>query len=150
MGLVNARNLRRAKQLLDKNRHKIGDVVEKASTQLDKASNGKTSNFTSKATDAAKKYSASGVTHHGMDESAPDTKPHGDPLADDAERVGQPHSQRSATTSAAGAVAGAASALTNFMNKAAAKAEGKNAATGGPSKNPHVIDVDPVDADPTT
>lgn len=127
MGLLNARNLRRAKQLLEKNRHKVGDAVEKAGTQLDKVSKGKTSNVTSKASDAAKKYSAGGVTHHGMDAQAPDLTPHGDPLSADDAKV----RQAQATTSAANAVSGAANALTNLMNKAAAKAEGANASKGG-------------------
>ncbi len=123
MGLLNARNLRRAKQLLDKNRHKVGDVVEKAGTQLDKVSKGKTSNVTSKASDAAKKYSSAGTTHHGISSSAPDFTPHGDPLSAEEAKL----RQSQATTSAANAVSGAANALTNFMNKAAAKAEGSNA-----------------------
>lgn len=124
MGLLNARNLRRAKQLLEKNRHKVGDVVEKAGTQLDKVSNGKTANVTSKAADAAKKYSAGNVTHHGVDSEAPDLTPHGDPLTADAAKL----RQAQATTTASNAVSGAANALTNLMNKAAAKAEGANAA----------------------
>lgn len=125
MGLLNARNLRKAKQLLDKNRHKVGDVVEKAGTQLDKVSKGKTSNVTSKASDAAKKYSegAGNVTHHGLDSDAPDLKPHGDPLSAEEAKL----RQAQATTSAANAVTGAANALTNLMNKAASKAEEKNA-----------------------
>ena len=49
MGLLNTRNFRRAKQLLEKNRHKVGDAVEMAGTQIDKVSKGKTSNVTSKA-----------------------------------------------------------------------------------------------------
>lgn len=122
MGLLNARNLRMAKQLLDKNRHKIGGAVEKAGTQLDKVSKGKTSNVTSKAADAAKKYSAGDVTHHGLDSPAPDLAPHGDPLAADAAKV----RQNEATAKAATAVTGAANALTGFINKAAAKAESSN------------------------
>ncbi len=129
MGLLNARNLRRAKQLLDKNRHKVGDAVEKAGSQLDKVSKGKTTNVTSKAANAAKKYSAGGVTHHGVDSPAPDLTPHGDPLAADGAKLRQAH----ATTSAANAVSGAANALTRLMNKAAAKAETTNAAKGAAS-----------------
>ena len=58
MGLVNARNLRLAKQLLERNRHRVGDVVEKAGEKLDQVSEGRTASVTSKATDAAKRYSA--------------------------------------------------------------------------------------------
>ncbi|MEP4650501.1 MAG: antitoxin, partial [Ilumatobacter sp.] len=135
MGLLNARNLRRAKQLLDKNRHKVGDVVEKAGTQLDKVSKGRTSNVTAKASDAARKYSSSGVTHHGVSSPAPDLTPHGDPLSAEEAKL----RQAQATTGAANAVSGVANALTNLMNKAAAKAEGtnasKDAATGtGPAE----------------
>ncbi len=126
MGLFNARNLRKAKQLLEKNRHKVGGVVEKAGTKLDKVSKGKTSNVTSKASDAAKKYSTGGVTHHGVDSPASMGAPHGDPLAADAAKV----RQAAATATAANAVAGAANALTNLMNKAASKAEEKNAGAG--------------------
>lgn len=121
MGLLNARNLRRAKQLLEKNRHRVGDVVEKAGTQLDKASKGKTSNVTSKAAEAAKKYSAGNVTHHGLDDDG--TGPDEPLSAEEAQTR-----QAEATAAAANAVSGAANALTNLVNKAAAKAESKNAA----------------------
>lgn len=123
MGLLNAHNFRKAKRLLDKNRHKVGDAVEKAGTQLDKVSKGKTSNVTSKATDAAKKYSADGVTHYGIDSTAPALDPHGDPMSADAAKV----RQAEATATAANAVTGAVNALTNLMNKAAEKAESTNA-----------------------
>lgn len=130
MGLLNARNLRRAKQLLEKNRHKVGDAVEKAGSQLDKVSKGKTSNVTSKASDAAKKYSAAGVTHHGMDSQAPDLAPDGDPRSAEEAKL----RQAQATATAANAVSGAANALTNLMNKAAAKAESRNAAKSNVSE----------------
>ena len=67
MGLLNARNLRTAKNLLDKNRHKIGGVVEKAGGTLDKVSKGKTTAVTAKATDAAHKYSQGGVSRTADD-----------------------------------------------------------------------------------
>lgn len=121
MGLFNARNLRKAKQLLEKNRDKVGDVVEKAGTQLDKVSKGKTSSVTSKASDAAKKYSAGGVTHHGIDTPAmPPPGQQGPAGEADAKRR---------QAEAAGAVAGAANAFTNFLNKAAEKVE-KSTTTG--------------------
>ncbi|WP_395152650.1 antitoxin [Ilumatobacter sp.] len=66
MGLLNARNLLKAKELIEKNRHKVGDVVGKATQKIDKASGGKTTNFSKKAEDAARKYSSgSSATHHG-------------------------------------------------------------------------------------
>ncbi len=126
MGLMNARNLRKAKQLLEKNRHKMGDIVEKAGTQLDKASKGKTSNVTAKAADAARKYSEGGVTHHGVDSPGPafdDPAYKGDT---EAMRADARVREAQATAGAANAVKGAADALTNLMNKAAATAEAKN------------------------
>jgi hypothetical protein len=72
MGLVNARNLRKAKELLEKNRHKVGDVVGKATEKIDKVSGGKTTNLSKKAEEAARKYSAgSSATHHGAHPDAP-------------------------------------------------------------------------------
>ncbi|MEM9747751.1 MAG: antitoxin [Actinomycetota bacterium] len=58
MGLLNTRNLQKAKQLLDQIRHKVGDMVEKAGGSLDKATKGRTAQYTQKATEAAHKYSA--------------------------------------------------------------------------------------------
>ena len=62
MGLLNARNFRMAKELIEKNRHKVGDAVGKATEKIDKASGGKTTNFSKKAEDAARKYSAGSST----------------------------------------------------------------------------------------
>ena len=73
MGLFNARNLAKAKGLLEKNRHKVGDYVGKAGEQLDKATKGKSANVTSKATEAARKYAAGGVTHTGVDDPPPES-----------------------------------------------------------------------------
>ena len=76
MGLVNARNLRRAKALLEKNRHKVGDVVGKATEKIDKVSGGKTTNLSKKAEEAARRYSAgSNATHHGSHPGAPSVPP---------------------------------------------------------------------------
>ena len=73
MGLFSGRNLRMAKELLEKNRHKVGDMVGKATEQVDKASGGKTANMSKKAEEAARKYSAgSSATHHG---AHPDAAP---------------------------------------------------------------------------
>lgn len=144
MGLLNARNLRKAKQLLDKNRHKVGGVVEKAGTQLDKVSKGKTSNVTSKAADAAQKYSTSGVSHDGLDSRAPDLPPHGDPLAADAAKV----RQAEATAKAASAVTGAANALSGLLDKAATKAEASNEKKrGGSDGVPTPSDHDDIPRD---
>ncbi len=123
MGLVNARNLRRAKQLLEKNRHRVGGVVEKAGEQLDKVSNGKTTNVTAKAAGAARTYSEGSPAHPGpRTEGEPVERP--DPSGGDADADA---GGTDASGSAATAVKGAADAFTNFLNKAAAKAEAKNA-----------------------
>lgn len=66
MALINARNLRKAKLLLDKNRHKVGDLVGKAAVQVDKASGGKTSDVTTKLEQAARKYSATAIGPDGQ------------------------------------------------------------------------------------
>ncbi|MEM1333909.1 MAG: Rv0909 family putative TA system antitoxin, partial [Actinomycetota bacterium] len=72
MGLLSSRNIRKAKELLDKNRHKAGDIVGKAGQQLDKVSKGKTSNLTSKATEAANKFADGATTRHDFGEASGD------------------------------------------------------------------------------
>jgi uncharacterized protein YjbJ (UPF0337 family) len=57
MGLLDARNINKAKGLLEKNRHKVGDLVGKATDQVDKISKGKTASVTSKIDEAARKFS---------------------------------------------------------------------------------------------
>ena len=57
MGLLSGRNVRKAKSLVEKNRHKVGRIVDKATDKVDKASKGKTSNLTSKLDQAAHKFS---------------------------------------------------------------------------------------------
>lgn len=57
MGLLNAKNLKKAKSLLDDNRDKIGDAVSKATKHVDKATKGKSAVVTAKLNDAAHKYS---------------------------------------------------------------------------------------------
>ncbi len=57
MGLLNAKNLKKAKSLLDDNRDKIGGVVSKATKHVDKATKGKSAGVTAKLNDAAHKYS---------------------------------------------------------------------------------------------
>jgi hypothetical protein len=128
MGLLNTRNLRKAKDLLEKNRHKVGDVVEKAGGTLDKVSKGKTSSVTAKASDAAKKYSQGAAPKYGTEIPVDDETSRA-MVSEDAQAR-----QAQATESAANAVKGAADALTNMMNKAAAQAEehnAKNASAGG-------------------
>ena len=61
MGLMNARNIAKAKALLQNNRHKVGDLVGKATDQVDKVTKGKSSSITSKIDQAARKFS-SGAT----------------------------------------------------------------------------------------
>jgi hypothetical protein len=117
MGLLNARNLRKAKDLLEKNRHKVGDMVEKAGGTIDKVSGGKTSSVTAKATDAAKKYS-DGTQPRYSTETFLDDETHQAMSAEDAQMR-----ESQATATAANAVKGAADALTNLMNKATETAE---------------------------
>lgn len=122
MGMLSSRNLRKAKDLLEKNRHKVGGVVEKAGGTLDKVSKGKTTSVTAKASDAAKKYSEGAVPKYGtetfIDDEASQRMSNEDAQARQAQ----------ATAGAANAVKGAADALTNMMNKATAKAEEQNQA----------------------
>ncbi len=120
MGLLNARNLNKAKSLLEKNRHKVGDLVGKATEQIDKASKGKTSAMSAKVEDAARKYSAGGATHTGQHPDAPPA-PVEDYQApvDDAE---QRRRESEATIAAANAMKAAAEAATNMMNTAAGAA----------------------------
>ena len=127
MGLINARNLRKAKQLLDKNRHKVGGIVEKAGEKLDKASGGKTSNVTAKAADAAKKYSESGVTHThvGTTNAAP---PSG--AAAHSGAPVDPAAANAASIAATNAVTAAATAAANLMNNAAVQAQIAQAQAG--------------------
>jgi oligoendopeptidase F len=145
MGLLNGRNLRMAKQLLEKNRHKVGDAVEKAGTQLDKVSKGKTSNVTSKASDAAKKYSAGGASDHGID-----TTPRGsnDNQADPTmSRSDAKVREAQAAAGAADAVKGAANAFTNFINTAASKAEAANQAKSGGAADAATADPNEIPRD---
>lgn len=73
MGLLDARNIKKAKGLLDKNRHKVGSIVGKATDQVDKLSKGKTSAVTSKIDKAAMKFSHGSATEEAAtDETATD------------------------------------------------------------------------------
>ncbi|NND74691.1 MAG: antitoxin [Ilumatobacter sp.] len=82
MGLVNARNLRKAKQLLEQNRHKVGDIVGKATEKLDQVSNGKTANLSKKAEEAARKYSAGATVSSSAPGAPPAHAPASPPPAD--------------------------------------------------------------------
>lgn len=114
MGLLNARNLRRAKELLEKNRHKVGDAVGKATEKIDKVSGGKTSNISKKAEEAARKYSAgSSATHHGAHPDAVSSM-----SKEDAELR-----RAEAQAKAATAVAGLADAANGFLAKAQARVD---------------------------
>ena len=80
MGLFSGRNMRKAKSLLDKNRHKVGGMVDKATDQVDKVSKGKTAGVTSKLDQAAHKFS-------GTDAEQPDDQTGSEPTesTDDVE-----------------------------------------------------------------
>lgn len=139
MGLLSSRNLMKAKSLLEQNRHKVGDLVGKATEQVDKVSKGKTTNVSAKVEEAARKYSAGGVTHHG---EHPDAQPDGmsatnrsDAPVDDAELQRR---QAEANIAAANALKSAADAAANVFNKAATQsstgaAAGSESAGGDPA-----------------
>lgn len=57
MGVFSGRNMRKAQSLLNKNRHKIGGIVDKATDQVDKVTKGKTAGVTNKLDEAAHKFS---------------------------------------------------------------------------------------------
>ena len=144
MGLLNGRNLRRAKELLEKNRHKVGDAVGKATVQIDKVSGGKTTNLSKKAEDAARKYSAgSSSTHHGA---------HPDAVSGDYSSMSKEEAElrrAEAQAKAANAMAGLANAANGFLAKAQArvdKAEGKMPpppADSTATNNPPPMDAPP-------
>ena len=139
MGLLNARNLNKAKSLLEKNRHKVGDLVGKATEQIDKASKGKTSSMSAKVEDAARKYSAGGATHTGEHPDAPaQPAPQHHAPVDDAE---QRRRESEATIAAANAMKAAAEAAANMMNTAAG-ADGSSARSApDPSADPPPADT---------
>jgi hypothetical protein len=67
MGLLDKRNINKAKRLLDKNKHKVGGMVDKATDQVDKVTKGKSASLTAKIDKAAHKFSGDEV-----DEAKPD------------------------------------------------------------------------------
>jgi hypothetical protein len=126
MGLVNARNLRKAKELLEKNRHKVGDAVGKATTKIDEVSGGKTSNLSKKAEDAARKYSAGGVTIQGAPDVAghvaPTTTASAAALPPDADMSSTDMSEAQAQRRETEASIAEANALTEAANRMLAQA----------------------------
>ena len=148
MGLFTARNLRRAKELLEKNRHKVGDVVGKTTEKIDKASGGKTSNLSKKAEEAARKYSAgSSATHHG---AHPDVVSDGytsgtgstGSMSNEEIELRRAEAQAKAAT----AVAGLANAANGFLAKAQARVD----AAGGIDGDTGAAPMPPPDASTAT
>lgn len=140
MGLLNARNLRKAKALLEQNRHKVGDMVGKATEQVDKVSKGKTAGVSAKVGEAARKYSAGAATHHGAHPDAVDASvveqpaPADDAPLDDAELQRR---QAEANIAAANALKSAADAAASIFNRAAADpAPGASAGPGEGAEPP--------------
>lgn len=89
MGLLDARNIKKAKGLLDKNRHKVGSIVGKATDQVDKLSKGKTSAVTSKIDKAAMKFSQGSTTDETTtDETTTDEAASDDTATDEPETAG--------------------------------------------------------------
>lgn len=70
MGLMSSRNLKKAKAMVEKNRHKVGGLVDKATDQVDKVSKGKTSGVTAKIDQAAHKFSGDEVADEATPENA--------------------------------------------------------------------------------
>lgn len=135
MGLLNARNLRKAKDLLEKNRHKVGGLTEKAGEKLDKVSGGKTANVTSKAAEAAKKYSAGGSTSSYSTEVPVDSSQFQSGAVDPSVSQAQANA---AGAAAANAIANMANAATNMMNNAAVQAQMAQAQQDGGQKPPKI------------
>jgi hypothetical protein len=76
MGLLSGRNVKKAKSLLEKNRHKVGGIVDKATDQVNKVTKGKTANVTAKIDGAAHKFSGSdaGQVDQQPDDQSNDTE----------------------------------------------------------------------------
>ena len=147
MGLVNARNLRKAKQLLEKNRHKVGDAVSKATEKIDKASGGKTSNLSRKAEDAARKYSAgSNATHHGAHPDAVSGDYSGGYSSTSKEEAELRRAE--AQAKAATAMAGLANAANGFLSKAQARVDEAEGKMPPPDASAATDDPPPMDAPP--
>ncbi len=149
MGLLNARNLRKAKELLEKNRHKVGDVVGKATEKIDKASGGKTSNMSKKAEEAARKYSAgSSSTHHGAHPDAVSDNYSGGSMSKEEAEIRRAEAQ----AKAAAAMAGLANAANGFMAKAQARVDEASGTTSAKMPPPDASADDsnppPMDAPP--
>ena len=89
MGLLDARNIKKAKGLLDKNRHKVGSIVGKATDQVDKLSKGKTSAVTSKIDKAAMKFSHGAAADETVaDDTATDEATTDGTAADETDAAG--------------------------------------------------------------
>lgn len=85
MGLLSGRNMRKAQSLLNKNRHKVGGIVDKATDQIDKVTKGKTAGVTGKLDDAAHKFSGTRSADDGDDEPAGEPTDVAPEPADDTE-----------------------------------------------------------------
>lgn len=116
MGLLNARNLRMAKELVEKNRHKVGDAVGKAAEKIDKASGGKTTNFSKKAEDAARKYSSgsSAAPHRDHPDAVSGSHSNPGPMSKEEAEVCRAEAQAKAAT----AMADLARAAEELLSKA--------------------------------
>lgn len=134
MALINARNLRMAKELIEKNRHKVGDAVGKATEKIDKASGGKTTNFSKKAEDAARKYSSGSGAARQSDR--PDAVAGNRPDADPATKEESEARRAEAQAKAATALADLAHAAEELLNKAQKIADAAGLNTDGTVKPP--------------
>lgn len=82
MGLLNARNIAKAKALADRNKDKIAASVTKATDAIDKKTGGKHADKLKKIDDAAKKYA-------GLDDQAAEKITESKPASDDS-AAGEP------------------------------------------------------------
>lgn len=86
MGLLNKRNITKAKALAEKNKEKIASSVNKATDAIDKKTGGKHTDKLKKIDDAAKKYAGddrpAGTTTTAPDSGTATTAPTADPDAD--------------------------------------------------------------------
>lgn len=75
MGLLNKRNIAKAKAIAEKNKDKIASSVNKATGAIDKKTGGKHTDKLKKIDDAAKKFAGEEVTTDPAASDAPDSSP---------------------------------------------------------------------------
>ena len=89
MGLLNARNIAKARAIADKNRDKIAAGVSKATGAIDKKTGGKHADKLKKIDEAAKKFAGPD------DQSGPSADPVADAASTDADPDAEPETPAS-------------------------------------------------------